>query len=41
MVMREGIEISEEDAELYDEYIEKSAYYDRVQMVNKLALNSK
>lgn len=40
MQIREGIEISDKDAELYDEYIEKSAYYNRAQMAAKLGLNS-
>lgn len=41
MKKRNGIDISEEDAELYDEYIAKSQYYDRIQQVMKLQLNSK
>ena len=40
MPIRSGIEITEEDAIEYDELMEKSAYYDRIQMANKLALNS-
>lgn len=40
MPKRGGIEISEEDAKLYDELMEKSAYFDRLQYVFKIKLNS-
>lgn len=40
MPVRDKIEMSEEDALLYDEYKEKSEYYDRLQHVIKIKLNS-
>lgn len=40
MQEREGIMISDEDAILYDKYIEEAAYYDRLQYVFKIKLNS-
>lgn len=40
MPIRKGKQLSEEDAKLYDEYIAKSEYYDRLQYVMKIKLNS-
>lgn len=40
MPIRGGVEISTEDAKLYDELMEKSSYYDRLQYVFKIKLNS-
>lgn len=40
MPVREGINISDKDAELYDKYKNESAYYDRLQYVYKIKLNS-
>lgn len=40
MVIRNGIEISEEDALEYDKYVEEAGYYDRLQYVYKIKLNS-
>lgn len=40
MPIRKGIEISQQDAELYDKLIDESEYYDRIQMAYKLKLNS-
>lgn len=40
MQIRSGIEISDLDAILYDELIEKSNYYDRLQFITKIRLNS-
>lgn len=40
MKIRKGIQISDEDAILYDELIEKSKYYDRIQFCIKIRLNS-
>ena len=40
MQIRKGIEISDEDAIKYDELVEKSNYYDRLQFCVKIRLNS-
>lgn len=40
MPIREGIEISDEDAALYDKYKAEEEYYDRLQYVYKIKLNS-
>lgn len=40
MPIRKSINISEEDAKEYDRLIELSEYYDRLQYVFKIKLNS-
>lgn len=40
MPIREGVEVSEADATLYDKYKEEEDYYDRLQYVYKIKLNS-
>jgi DNA polymerase elongation subunit (family B) len=40
MPVRKGIEISEEDAKIYDQHIMMSEYYDKLQYVFKIKLNS-
>lgn len=40
MPLRKGIEISEEDAIKYDHHIMMSEYYDKLQYVFKIKLNS-
>lgn len=40
MVYREGIQISEEDAELYDRYKAEYEYNNRLQYIYKILLNS-
>ncbi len=40
MQIRNGIEISDEDAVLYDKYMDEATYYDRLQYVYKIKLNS-
>lgn len=40
MPIRNGINISEEDAILYDKYTAEESYYDRLQYVYKIKLNS-
>ncbi len=40
MPIREGIEISQEDANRYDELMLKATYYDKLQYIYKIKLNS-
>jgi hypothetical protein len=40
MQVREGIEMSDEDAALYDKHKAAIEYYDRLQYVYKIKLNS-
>lgn len=40
MPIREGIEMSEEDAQLYDSLEQQADYYDRLQYIYKIKLNS-
>lgn len=40
MQIRDGIEMSDDDARLYDQYKDESEYYDRLQYVYKIKLNS-
>lgn len=40
MIEREGVMLTPEDAKKYDEYKQKAAYYDRLQYVYKIKLNS-
>lgn len=40
MPIRDGVEISDEDAKLYDSYMEEAAYADRLQYIYKIKLNS-
>ena len=40
MPIREGVNISEKDAQLYDKYKEEAEYYNRIQYVYKILLNS-
>lgn len=40
MVKREGIMISDEDAQQYDKLKEQATYYDKLQYVYKIKMNS-
>lgn len=40
MQIREGLELKDEDAELYDKYKQEAEYYDRIQYTYKIKLNS-
>lgn len=40
MQIREGLEMTDEDAELYDKYKLEAEYYDRIQYTYKIKLNS-
>lgn len=40
MIERGGVLMTPEDAKLYDEYKQLAAYYDRLQYVYKIKLNS-
>jgi hypothetical protein len=40
MPIREGVNMTDEDAALYDKYKDEEDYYDRLQYVYKIKLNS-